>query len=80
MTIDKIQETIYEETFSTMYNTLISDYKEGTITVEELEKNVEEQHQIMLNALYEGETKFAYTSAVVDAHQYALAIIKKELA
>lgn len=77
MTFDKIEETIYNETFETMYNALLIDHKDGGLTLEELERNIEEQQQIMLNALYEGETKFAYTSAVVDAHQYALSMIKK---
>lgn len=42
-----------------------------------IKTNIEEQQQILLNAFFEGETKSAYCNAVVDAHQFVLAMIKQ---
>ncbi|MGL4307536.1 hypothetical protein [Cetobacterium sp. SF1] len=75
----EIEEKIYDETFDSVYHALIAEYEEGSLSIDELETNIAEQQQVMLNAMFEGETKFAYTSAVVDAHQYALAMIQKRL-
>lgn len=79
MMFAEIENEIYDSTFDSIYYALLEEYKEGSLTIELLETNIAEQQQILLNALYEGETKFAYTSAVVDAHQYALAMIRKGL-
>ncbi|MGX6591556.1 hypothetical protein SAMN02745174_00493 [Cetobacterium ceti] len=79
MMFAEIEENIYDETFDSIYHALLEEYKEGTLTVKELETNIEEQQQVLLNSMFEGETKFAYTSAIVDAHQYALAIIQKSM-
>ncbi|MBC2855782.1 MAG: hypothetical protein RR191_01795 [Cetobacterium sp.] len=73
-----IEEEIYNSTFDSIYYALMEEYKEGSLSVETLEMNITEQQQILLNGLFEGETKFAYSSALVDAHQFALAVIKKE--
>ncbi len=79
MFFEEIERDIYDTTFDSTYAALIEEYKEGTLTIERLKMNIDEQQQVMLNAFYEGETKFAYTSATVDAHQYALAMIQKGL-
>lgn len=74
---DNWEESLYDSTFDTIYDALVQDYKNGNITVEELKINTEEQQQILLNAFFEGETKSAYCNAVVDAHQFVLAMINK---
>ena len=71
------EENLYDSTFNTVYDALVDEYKKGLITVEELKTNIEEQQQILLNALFEGETKSAHCNAVVDAHQFVLAMIKQ---
>ncbi|WP_294703674.1 hypothetical protein [uncultured Fusobacterium sp.] len=71
------EENLYDSTFSTVYDALVDEYKNGLITVEELKTNIEEQQQVLLNAFFEGETKAAYCNAVVDAHQFVLAMIKQ---
>nr|WP_307776502.1 hypothetical protein [uncultured Cetobacterium sp.] len=77
MFFEEVERDIYDTTFDSLYYALIEEYKEGKLDIETLEMNIEEQQQILLNGLFEGETKFAYASATVDAHQYALAMIKK---
>ena len=79
MFFEEIQNEIYDSTFDSIYYALIEEYKEGKLTVERLAMNIDEQQQILLNGFFEGETKFAYASATVDAHQYALAMIQKGL-
>lgn len=79
MFFEEIENNIYDETFDAIYDSLLEEYKSGTLTIPELLVNIEEQQQILMNSLYEGETKYAYASAAVDAHQYALAMIKKGL-
>lgn len=79
MFFEDVEQEIYDSTFDSVYNALLEEYKEGTLTVEMLLVNIEEQQQILMSSLYSGETKFAYASATVDAHQYALAMIKKGL-
>lgn len=76
MSIFETCETlVYDSTFDTIYDSLIKEYKSGKLTVEQLEKNIEEQQQILLNSLFEAETKSAYCNAIVDAHQFVLALI-----
>lgn len=70
-------EDLYESTFSDMYDALVAEYKEGSLTVEQLQINLAEQQQILLNAFNEGEVKSAYCNAVVDAHQFALSLINQ---
>ena len=79
MFFEDIQNEIYDSTFDAVYNALLEEYKEGVLTIERLVMNIDEQQQVLLNGFFEGETKFAYASATVDAHQYALAMIKKGL-
>ena len=50
-------ETLYDETFSDMFDALVAEYKNGEITVEQLKVNLAEQQQILLNAFTEGEVK-----------------------
>ncbi|MGL4867419.1 MAG: hypothetical protein ACRCZR_09240 [Cetobacterium sp.] len=79
MFFEEIQNDIYDSTFDSIYNALLEEFQEGKLTLERLMMNIDEQQQILLNCFFEGETKFAYASATVDAHQYALAVIKKDL-
>ena len=76
MEFGNIAEQIYQETFDKMFDALTVEYKRGEITLETLEMNVEEQQQVLLNGMFEGETKFAYTNAIVDAHQFVISRIK----
>ena len=76
MEFGNIAEQVYQETFDKMFDALTDEYKKGEITLETLEMNVEEQQQVLLNGMFEGETKFAYTNAIVDAHQFVLSRIK----
>ncbi len=71
------EENLYDSTFDTVFEALVDEYKKGLITIEELKVNIEEQQQVLLNAFFEGETKSAYCNAVVDAHQYVLALINQ---
>ncbi|WP_370456839.1 hypothetical protein [Fusobacterium sp. FSA-380-WT-3A] len=74
--IHDISEVVYQETFDKMYDSLVAEYKNGEIDLETLERNEEEQQKILMNGLYEGETKFAHTNAIVDAHQFVITLIK----
>lgn len=71
------EENLYDSTFNTIFDALVDEYKKGEITIDELKRNIEEQQQVLLNAFFEGETKSAYCNAVVDAHQFVLALINK---
>lgn len=71
------EENLYDSTFNTVYDALVDEYKKGLITLDELKTNLEEQQQVLLNAFFEGETKAAYCNAVVDAHQFVIALIKQ---
>ncbi|MDO4588420.1 MAG: hypothetical protein Q4B33_01055 [Fusobacterium sp.] len=75
--IETWEEDLYNSTFDTIYEALVEEYKNGTLTIEELERNIAEQQQVLLNAFFEGETKSAYCNAVVDAHQFVLSMINK---
>ena len=68
-------ENLYDETFSDVFDALVAEYKNGEISVEQLKINRAEQQQILLNAFTEGEVKSTYCNAMVDAHQYVLALI-----
>jgi len=72
-----ITNDIYQETFDQTYDALVEEYKNGEIDFETLEMNLEEQQKVLMNGLYEGETKFSYTSGLVDAHQFVLTMIRK---
>ncbi|WP_294706949.1 hypothetical protein [uncultured Fusobacterium sp.] len=75
--IETWEEDLYDATFDNIYEALVEEYKSGTLTVEELKRNIAEQQQVLLNAFFEGETKSAYCNAVVDAHQFVLSLINK---
>ncbi len=72
-----IVEMMYEDTFDRMYDSLVEEYKSGELSLETLERNIEEQQNILMNGILEGETKFAYTNAIIDAHQFVLTLIKQ---
>lgn len=76
MSFENIAEQVYQETFDKMFDALVEEYKRGEIDLETLEANAEEQSQVLLNGMFEGETKFAYTNAIVDAHQFVISRIK----
>lgn len=75
--IETWEEDLYDATFDNIYEALVEEYKSGTLTIEELKRNIAEQQQVLLNAFFEGETKSAYCNAVVDAHQFVLSLINK---
>lgn len=75
--IENWEEELYDTTFDNIYEALVEEYKSGTLTIEELNRNITEQQQVLLNAFFEGETKSVYCNAVVDAHQFVLSMIKK---
>lgn len=70
-------EDLYESTFSDMYDALVAEYKEGNLSIEQLQMNLAEQQQILLNAFNEGEAKSAYCNAMVDAHQFVLSMVRQ---
>ena len=76
MNFENIAEQVYQETFDKMFDALVEEYKRGEIDLETLEANAEEQAQVLLNGMFEGETKFAYTNAIVDAHQFVISKVK----
>lgn len=76
MDIMSWEEHLYSSIFDTTYDALLEQYKEGKLTLQELEINIEEQQLIMLNASTEGAARFTHCSAMVDAHQFALSTIK----
>ena len=76
MNFENIAEQVYQETFDKMFDALVEEYKRGEIDLETLGANAEEQSQVLLNGMFEGETKFAYTNAIVDAHQFVISRIK----
>lgn len=71
------EEALYDETFSSIFDALVEEYKNGDITLKDLKRNTEEQQQILLNAFNEGATKSNYHNAMVDAHQFVIALINK---
>lgn len=71
-----IANDIYQETFDQTYDALVEEYKNGEIDFETLEMNLAEQQKVLMNGLYEGETKFSYTNGLVDAHQFVLTMIR----
>ena len=73
--IENWEEELYDSTFDTIYEALVEEYKKGLLTIEELDRNIAEQQQILLNAFFEGETKSVYSNAVVDAHQFVRSLI-----
>ncbi len=75
--IENWAEELYDSTFSDMYDTLVAEFKNNEITVEEIKTNLAEQQQILLNSFNEGEAKSAYCNAMVDAHQFVLSLIQK---
>ncbi len=76
MNFENIAEQVYQETFDKMFDALVEEYKRGERDLETLEANADEQSQVLLNGMFEGETKFAYTNAIVDAHQFVISKVK----
>jgi len=74
---DDWAEELYDKTFGEMYDALVAQYKAGALSVEQLERNVFEHRQIVINSCHEGERKQTHDSAVLDAHEFALSMIRK---
>lgn len=74
------EEDLYSSTFDCTFDALIEQYKNGEITIPQLEMNIEEQFVILKNASTEGAARFQTISAMIDAHQFALSTIKNSLA
>lgn len=71
------EEELYSMTFDSAFDSLIEEYRSGALTLDMLEINVAEQYQILRNCSTEGAARFNHCSAMVDAHQYVLALAKK---
>jgi hypothetical protein len=71
------EQDLYDRTFGEMYDALIAQYKAGLISESELERNIREHRQIIVNSCHEGERKQIHDSAVLDAHEFALSLIRQ---
>ena len=70
-------EHLYDSTFTPAYNALLAEFEDGKITIEEIENNIAEYNTILMNASTEGNARFQYCVAMIDSHEYALAVIRK---
>ncbi|MGL4392686.1 MAG: hypothetical protein ACRCSK_04580 [Fusobacteriaceae bacterium] len=77
MDFDNWEQEVYDSTFDSLFDSLIQEYKSGTLTIEQLEMNINEQYTILKNCSTAGAVLFQQCSAQLDAHQFALAYIKK---
>lgn len=77
MEIGTWEEHLYDSTFDSTFDSLIEEFQSGVLSLDMLEINVVEHYQIMENCHTEGSARFHYCSAMVDAHQYVLALAKK---
>lgn len=71
------EEHIYNSTFESTFDALLNDFKAGILSIEDLKMNIDEHHNILLNASNEGAARFQHCTALIDAHEYALALISK---
>lgn len=70
-------EELYDSTFSEMFDTLVAEFENKEITIEEIKVSLVEHQQVLLISFHEGEARSAYCNAMVDAHQYVLSLINK---
>ncbi len=77
MDLSTWDENLYDDTFTPAYNALLTEFEEGKITLEAIENNITEFNTVLMNASTEGNARFQYCTALIDAHEYALAVIKK---
>lgn len=77
MNIENWEKELYDEIFGNTFDTIIEDYNAGKITKKEIEINIVEQQQTLMNGFYEGSKTFNSGTAMIDAHQLALAKINK---
>lgn len=70
------EEEIYSSVFDETFDSLMDEYDKGKLSIENLEINVKEHYQIMENSSSAGAGRFQFCAAMVDAHQYALSIVK----
>ena len=77
MDLENWEKEIYDEVFDATFDTIIADYKAGNITKDQIEMNISEHQQTFMNAFHEGAKTFNANTAMIDAHQLALAKINK---
>ena len=77
MNLENWEKELYDEIFDGTFDTIIADYKAGNITKSEIEMNISEHQTTLMNGFYEGSKTFNANTAMIDAHQLALAKINK---
>ncbi len=77
MDISNWEKELYDEIFDHTFDAVVADYNAGRITKEDIETNISEQQTTLMNGFYEGSKVFNSTTAVIDAHQLALAKINR---
>ena len=77
MDISNWENELYEEIFNNTFDVVVADYKAGNITKEDIEMNITEHQQTFMNGFFEGSKTFNSNTAMIDAHQLALAKINK---
>ncbi len=77
MDLKNWEKELYDEIFDNTFDAIIADYKAGNITKEEIKRNITEHHTTFLNGFHEGARTFNTNSALIDAHELALAKINK---
>ena len=77
MNLENWEKELYDEIFDTTFDTVIAAYKAGNITKAEIEMNISEHQQTLMNGFHEGSKTFNANTAMIDAHQLALAKINK---
>lgn len=77
MNIEHWEKDLYDEIFDNTFDTIVADYKAGNITKKDIEINIAEHQQTLMNGFYEGSKTFNANTALIDAHQLALAKINK---
>lgn len=70
------EEQIYSSVFDDTFDSLMDEYDRGVLTLDILEINVQEHYQIMENSSSAGAGRFQFCAAMVDAHQYALSLLR----
>jgi len=77
MNLENWEKDLYDEIFDNTFDTVMADYEAGNITKAEIEMNISEQQQTLMNGFFEGAKTFNSNTAMIDAHQLALAKINK---
>ncbi len=77
MNLENWEKDLYDEIFDSTFDTIMADYEAGNITKEQIEMNITEHQQTLMNGFFEGAKTFNSNTAMIDAHQLALAKINK---